>query len=277
MTFELTKDYLTGIEQIDREHAKLIEIINETGTALNQETTEIQTLAQKMKEDLTDYTVTHFRHEEEYMEKIDDPELPLQKTEHAAFIKQVQDFSIDDSIKARDLEEMIEYLVRWLFRHILHSDRMIGKIPPRAEDKETTVIFTDKYVTGIPSIDKEHKKLFEIVGNANDLILNNLLHDKYDEIIDILNELRSYTQTHFSHEEEYMKKIGYPGLASQSEAHSAFIDKLEDIDFNELEFMDDNQREFLQNLIEFLLQWLSSHILGTDKRIGEWERQQKTL
>lgn len=38
--------------------------------------------------------------------------------------------------------------------------------------------------------------------------------------------------------------------------------------------MDDNQQEYLINLIDFLLAWLSNHILGSDKKIGDYIRTQ---
>lgn len=274
MEFELTEDFLTGIEQIDREHARLIQIINNTNRILEQDSTDIQMVAQNLIKELTDYTITHFCHEEEYMEKINDPELPLQKIEHAAFIKRVKEIPIDDSIKVRDVEEMIQFLVRWLFRHILHSDRMIGKVAPK-ETREDPFAFTEKYFTHIPAIDEEHKKLFDIIREADDLIHNSLLHDKYDKIIAILEQLREYTETHFAHEEKYMSEIGYPNLSSQITTHTAFIDKLGSIDFNELQSMDDNQQEYLEDLIDYLLNWLSEHILGADKLIGQWEAQNK--
>lgn len=274
MEFELTEDFLTGIEQIDREHAHLIQIINHTNQILEQENTDIQIIAKNLVKELTEYTVTHFRHEEEYMEKINDPELPLQRIEHATFIKRVKQIPIDDSIKVRDLEEMIQFLVRWLFRHILHSDRMIGKVAPK-DTQEDPFAFTEKYFTHISVIDEEHRKLFDIIREADSLIHNTLLHDKYDKIIAILEQLREYTETHFAHEEKYMTDIGYPDLSFQITTHTAFIDKLASIDFHELESMDDHQQEYLEDLIKYLLNWLSEHILGADKLIGQWEERNR--
>lgn len=274
MEFELTEDFLTGIEQIDNEHAHLIQIINQTNKVLEQESTDIQTIAKNLVKELTDYTVTHFRHEEEYMKKINDPELPLQRIEHATFIKRVKEIPIDDSIKVRDLEEMIQFLVRWLFHHILHSDRMIGKVAPK-DTGEDPFAFTEKYLTNIPMIDQEHKKLFDIIREANDLIHNIVLHDKYDRIIAILDQLKDYTENHFAHEEKYMTDIGYPDLSFQINTHTSFIEKLASMNFNELESMDDNQQEYLEDLIDYLLNWLSEHILGADKLIGQWEERNK--
>ena len=39
-----------------------------------------------------------------------------------------------------------------------------------------------EYYTGIAQIDEEHKKLFEIIAHANEVIHAQFLHDKYDEI-----------------------------------------------------------------------------------------------
>ena len=87
--------------------------------------------------------------------------------------------------------------------------------------------------------------------------------------------MREYTETHFSDEEKLMEKIGYPGLATQKRAHAAFVEKLVNIDFRELEAMDDNQEEYLMDLIGFLLGWLSNHILASDMKIGEYIKEHK--
>ena len=70
-----------------------------------------------------------------------------------------------------------------------------------------------------------------------------------------------------------MKKIGYPEIEAQKRAHSAFVEKLVNIDFRELEAMDDNQEEYLMDLIGFLLGWLSNHILASDKKIGKYVKE----
>ena len=50
----------------------------------------------------------------------------------------------------------------------------------------------------------------------------------------ILNELKEYTKEHFADEQEYMEAIHYEGLSAQKRAHEAFIDKLENIDLNQI-------------------------------------------
>ena len=269
--FEFTDDCRTGIEEIDAEHQYLFKLLNKAYTLA---TTDYQNdYYQQLKELLTkldNYAEAHFAHEEEYMMKIRDPELILQRSQHAFFREKVLAFdfeNIDDlEDQQRVLVELVNFLSKWLYRHILSSDILIGKLPPLEEwmIKENPCEFTDEYLTGIDLIDKEHEELFHIVDRANQLVKSLDASSGYDKITQILDELKAYTKNHFEDEEEYMESIHYEGLDAQKRAHEAFIDKLENIDFDEIE---NNPEEYLQKLIEFLLGWLINHILHTDKKI----------
>jgi len=63
-----------------------------------------------------------------------------------------------------------------------------------------------------------------------------------------------------------MESIHYEGLEAQKRAHAAFIDRLEQVDPDEI---DANPQEYLNELLEFLLNWLINHILYTDKKIPD--------
>ncbi len=254
--FEFTKDCHTGIELIDGEHQKLFDMINYASMENSKESASLETLQQLIVE-LKEYAAVHFAHEEAYMEEHNDPELARQRMEHEAFAKKVNEFDIEkDSVN-----DILVFLARWLYHHILGSDIMIGRLEKITENMFE---FTDKYKTGIELVDTEHKRLFEIISDTNDIIHAEYLHDKYDEIVRILGELKDYTVMHFADEEEYMKSIGYDGLAAQQRAHEAFVDKLNDINFEDI---DNNQEEYLNDLIEYLLGWLINHILKVDKLI----------
>ena len=120
--------------------------------------------------------------------------------------------------------------------------------------------------TGIPQIDAEHKKLFEIAESAYELRRNEFIPDKYDNIRDLLEELREYTKEHFKHEEEYMESIQYKKMFTQKIEHQAFIDKLDEIDLDDI---DENSDQMIDDILEFLTNWLVEHILHTDKQIGQ--------
>ena len=67
----------------------------------------------------------------------------------------------------------------------------------------------DEYLTGIKSIDDEHRRLFEIADEIYELQKNEYIVDKYDNIRHVLDELKNYTLMYFQHEEEYMESINY--------------------------------------------------------------------
>lgn len=261
--YEFTEDCLLGIQEIDEEHQKFFTIINEAQSLFARQETDVKVVANETLVRLKEYANTHFLHEEAYMKKIKDPELASQKQEHADFVSRMNAINfdgLDDAAIKEKMENLLQYLSRWLLKHIIGSDTLIGKF-------ESPFAFTSKYYTGIELVDDEHQRLFEIIADANRVIHAELLHDKYDEIMRILSELKNYTQEHFRDEEEYMEEIGYPELAQQKKAHEAFVDKLVEID---LDSMDDNQQVYLEELIDFLLNWLSVHILQMDKKIGEY-------
>ena len=156
---------------------------------------------------------------------------------------------------------------------------------PKAAKSPTTVIkakkapadpfaFTDEFRTQIPLVDKEHETLFDLVRQTYELVHDEFRVDKFDDIIEIIEELRDYTIKHFADEERYMKSINYDGLAEQVAAHTAFVEKLNNIDFDEI---DRDQEDALDKLIKFLLNWLVQHILKVDKKMPYIEEAASNL
>lgn len=269
--FQFTEDCRTGIKEIDAEHEYLFTLLNRAHALASADIQEDQ--YRQLKDiigELDNYAEQHFAHEEAYMEKIRDPELILQRSQHAYFREKILafDFADIDDIKdqQRVLTDLVAFLARWLYRHILGSDILIGKLPPLEEwmIRENPCEFTDDYLVGIDLIDKEHRELFRIVERAEQLVKSFDSSSSYDKIMAILQELKEYTKEHFRDEEEYMESIRYEGLDAQKRAHEAFIDKLENVELNEIE---ENPGEYLQKLLEFLLGWLINHILYADKKI----------
>ncbi|MEJ2635032.1 MAG: bacteriohemerythrin [Calditrichia bacterium] len=80
----------------------------------------------------------------------------------------------------------------------------------------------------------------------------------------ILNDLISYTNTHFASEEKLMQAHGFPGKIAHTQEHREPTRQVMDI------------RHQLRNgglglstrVSSFLKEWLSNHILGTDKAYG---------
>jgi hemerythrin len=124
----------------------------------------------------------------------------------------------------------------------------------------------EEYKIGVELIDEQHKKLFELADKAYMLLKDAFSLDKYDKIVEIVEELKEYTIFHFKSEEEYMESINYKRLFTQKIEHEKFIKALDAID---LRHIDQNQDDSLVKMLNFLNEWLTEHILGNDKLIGQ--------
>lgn len=119
----------------------------------------------------------------------------------------------------------------------------------------------DSYAIGIDVIDEQHKKLFEIAEEAEDLLeLPNHL-DKYDDIYNIVEELKDYVVYHFNEEEKLLGEIKYSKLFSHKVHHTDFIDEMNKIDMNNI---DKDQTEGLREIVYLVTEWLVGHVLRED-------------
>ena len=271
--FNFTKDCFVGVVNIDKKRIEYFETLN---YALNEDGSKDYSLKLKnILDRLNSYVVEGFREEEEYMTKTADKELELQVKEHRWFLEKFDEFKkkyteITEETVEEELNKLIRFMIKWLYSHIVSKDTLISKPVSvnknKADEREDNGLFafTNKYVIGVEHIDAEHRRLFEIVKEANEVLHNDFMHDKYDQIINILEKLVEYTKVHFADEEAYMESINYDGLEAQKKAHAMFIEKVENIN---LEEVDENQDEYLGGLLNFLLDWLVNHILKMDKLI----------
>ncbi|MBO5292229.1 MAG: hemerythrin family protein [Lachnospiraceae bacterium] len=128
----------------------------------------------------------------------------------------------------------------------------------------------DEYLTGVPMIDEEHTRLFEIAEEAYQISKQEFVPDKYDQIQAVLDELKDYTVLHFEHEEAYMESIKHKKLYTQKIQHEGFRRKLEElVRLDELEGDQQEQDKVIDDILKFLTDWLVSHILNNDKLIGK--------
>ncbi|WP_160680063.1 hemerythrin family protein [Clostridium sp. C8-1-8] len=119
-----------------------------------------------------------------------------------------------------------------------------------------------EYELGMEKIDAEHKKLFDIANKGYELLVNDFYVDKYDRIMDIIIELKDYAQFHFTAEEEYLASIGYKKLFSHKIEHDSFIQKVSNVNLNDV---DSNQDKYVQDLLDFIVMWIKEHIMEKDR------------
>lgn len=101
----------------------------------------------------------------------------------------------------------------------------------------------EAYSVNIPSVDEQHRKLFAIANEMDELLNNNLIIDKYDQIVAIIDELKNYTIEHFANEEAHMLQLKYPKFLSHKALHNDFVEKISAIDYTQI---DNEQNHYLK-------------------------------
>ncbi len=119
-------NYLLGIEEVDNQHKKLVQLIEDTKKLLVDAQDGIDCydeLVAVLKE-LAEYTQYHFNCEEKLMEAVDYEDIIAHKMEHKIFIKKISSFMSEDleEEQKEKIEELVKFLFDWLVRHIMNTD-----------------------------------------------------------------------------------------------------------------------------------------------------------
>ena len=131
----------------------------------------------------------------------------------------------------------------------------------------------EEYNLNIEEIDRQHKKLMEIGRRAYDIAVIDDGYDRYDEIITILDELLEYTKYHFEYEENMLKQYNYEHIHNQEEEHAFYVYKINEVASRE--DIDDNQRKVVLEIIDFLSEWISKHIMVADREYAVFLKKVK--
>ena len=114
-----------GVDEIDEDHRKLVEIFNILNHAV-QEGESPEYLAAVLEE-LINCTVWHFSHEERLMLKHGYEDLKEHREEHQQLIQSVKELQEKILGSGKGVaEEDIEFLEGWLTEHILTADSRLG-------------------------------------------------------------------------------------------------------------------------------------------------------
>ncbi len=124
----------------------------------------------------------------------------------------------------------------------------------------TLVQWSEKYSVGVRSLDRHHRKLFELLNRLHEA----MSAGKASKVVTgIIGELLDYTSYHFEAEERLMSEISYLGLTEHRKAHQEFVYEVKKYK----EMADDGMTAFLGTvLLNFLRDWLIRHIGGMDKK-----------
>jgi len=134
--------------------------------------------------------------------------------------------------------------------------------------------WTDKLLTGVAEIDKQHRFLVDSINEAN----VRLMQDQDIKLVEqITKDLLSYAIYHFETEEDLMQQYDY-NLESAEDAglhlkqHREFSTQVLAVRNG----LRDGREISREDLLAFLNGWLVNHIMNTDQRLGAFIRAKRS-
>lgn len=119
--------------------------------------------------------------------------------------------------------------------------------------------WSDGYSVNIMEIDNQHKRLIELINELHSA----MAAGKGKEVLGkTLQGLIDYTKTHFAYEENLMKTHGYSEYSQHKTAHEKLVSQV--LDFQKK--FQAGEMLVTIDIMNFLKDWLSKHIMGTDKK-----------
>ena len=125
------------------------------------------------------------------------------------------------------------------------------------------VDWRDEYSVNIESIDRQHKKLINLI-NMLQTTVDYSTGEEFER--ECLAAVVEYTKTHFVYEEGLMRQYGYPDFEAHKAQHQKMIDKVNDL----LAEYEKHPENAMKDTLDFLKQWLIRHINGTDKQYSDF-------
>jgi len=114
--------YKTGIEVIDYQHKRLIQIINDLIEIHEKEDLRVD-LIDFVLDELILYTKYHFEKEEIIMSEIKYDQLDTHKDGHGKFVEMINNFK-ERTVSSDDItSELLHYLKNWITFHIEVEDK----------------------------------------------------------------------------------------------------------------------------------------------------------
>lgn len=126
------------------------------------------------------------------------------------------------------------------------------------------ILWSSKYSVGHTGIDEQHKQFIRMLNQLKKI---EAAGGPIGDLRVMLMGLLTYAEVHFSYEEGLMRDTGYPFSAEHDISHKAAFSRI-----NQMMRHDADELDLYRLIHNFMRAWLTHHILGEDKRFGEWLR-----
>ncbi len=115
-----------------------------------------------------------------------------------------------------------------------------------------------EYTVGVEVLDLDHQKLLTLLNQFN-TAYDYAMSEEFER--QALKELLDYTIYHFDREEKMMAECNYPDLEPHKKQHQTMINEIRKVEAK----YNKEGHEALDEVSDFLTNWLINHINHTDK------------
>ena len=126
------------------------------------------------------------------------------------------------------------------------------------------------FSVGVRAMDDQHK---ELVRALNDLHPAMIAGDAKEVTSKLLTSLLKYTNDHFMAEESLLRRTLYPNLAIHHAMHIDLTRQVREF----VKRFERNEIALSVHLMDFLRNWLTTHIRKEDREYGAWLNQHGTF
>ena len=127
--------------------------------------------------------------------------------------------------------------------------------------------FTSSLSVGYNAIDEQHIRWIDLINTVYNSLASGSSREKLGMV---LKELVDYTVWHFGFENKMMNTYNYPEKDSHMKLHRDFIAEIKKLE----ERYESGEDIMGVNVLEFLKNWLSDHIMKVDTRLGAYLESQ---
>lgn len=122
--------------------------------------------------------------------------------------------------------------------------------------------WSEQLATGLAEVDDQHQRLIDIINALGDLREQGA---PVEEVLAVIDELRSYTRYHFQDEAALMQTypVNEANRLANLKAHRNFVERIDSV----AAMAASNPADVVDHLLAFLVKWLVHHITGVDARL----------
>ncbi|MDP6981090.1 MAG: bacteriohemerythrin [Myxococcota bacterium] len=145
---------------------------------------------------------------------------------------------------------------------VSHLDAAPCRVLEWSSCEQDEPVEADDLSVGIDSIDEQHKKLVNMINALNDALAKG---EANDVMVKIFDGLVAYVDKHFTFEEALFTKAGWDGAAAHKEKHKQLVEEVMAFKAS----LDSGSGMIGIKLMKFLKEWLTNHIMKSDKEYAD--------